>query len=208
MCLTPQWWAREQLLRYYLGSPSCSCLSELLWGCSEELLPHNLTDTLNKSVCNVKCNYVWQHSHKDPVKNSIQIKSHLLWLQNYLILFIYSLFLFSINILKSGYMEKYLNCHKYELILCMFTHAYYSCITGKVYYCATLTYTAMALHCGVPKFSEIHIWNYLFSAHSKTWQSGRHIFSLSTTLPYFWLMNFTLVFTLSTTQSLNLLSNQ
>lgn len=64
-------------------------------------------------------------------------------------------------------MEKYLIGHKYKQMLRMFTHAYYSCITGRLYYCATLTFTAMALHCHVPKFSEIHIWNYFFQHTQK-----------------------------------------
>lgn len=73
-------------------------------------------------------------------------------------------------------MEKYLNCHKYKQMLHMYTHAYYRCITGRLRYCATLTFTATALRCGVLKSLEIHICNYI-SQHTQNHGSQVDTFS-------------------------------
>lgn len=56
-------------------------------------------------------------------------------------------------------MEKYLNHHKYKQKLLMLKHAHYPCIIGRLYYYATLTFTAMTLCRGVPKFAEALIWH-------------------------------------------------
>lgn len=85
VCSTAQWWAWKQLCGCYLVSTPCHCLSEVQCGCTEEFLPQSLADTWNKF--NVKFNYAWQHRYKGPVKNAM--KSHWLWLQNYLIVFLY-----------------------------------------------------------------------------------------------------------------------
>lgn len=58
--------------------PAIISLSSFVGWYAEQLLSHNPIDTLNKLICNVKHNYVWQHSYKDPVKSSTQIKSYLL----------------------------------------------------------------------------------------------------------------------------------
>lgn len=137
-------------VRVLLGLPLLPTSLWAPWWVCRRAFSHNLTAALNKSLPNVRCNYVWHTPTKDPVnKVTSTLTAKLL------------VYLYSINVLKSSYREKYLNCHKYKLMLCMFTHVCYCCITGRLYHCTTLTFTAMALCCGVPKYSGIHVWNCL-----------------------------------------------
>lgn len=84
-----------------------------------------------------------------------------------------------------------------QCYVCSHMLFHYSCIPGSLYYCPSLTVTAEA-PTSFKKFPS----GTTLSAHSEPQQSGHHIFSISTALPYFWLMNFALFFTPSTAYNL------